>query len=127
MGKAHVGVKGSAGQARDSIELARIDHPFIDEDEARSSSGKELAQYLRAGADALTISLGDEREAILAEQLPGQFTPQCIDDTAIRFRARLAWGEFVAYEDGSLSLWRPGNSRFIQNRFDSQQVSCGRA
>ena len=123
LSKAQIGIKGTTWQTGDAVQLARIDYPFVDKDEAWSGGGKEFAQHFGAWADALTVRFSDKREAISTKQLPGQFTPQRIDDAAIWFSAWLARGKFVANENGPLCQRRPGNTSFIQYRLDPHQVA----
>ncbi len=75
LGKAQIGIERATGQAGDIVQLARIDHPFIDQDQAGCGGAEDLAQDFRTGADALSISFCHHIVAIFAEQLPGQFAP----------------------------------------------------
>ncbi len=66
LGKAQVDIKRAARQAGDVVELARVDHPLVDEDETGSCRCEEFAQDFGAWADTLPVCLGHHGEAVFA-------------------------------------------------------------
>lgn len=57
------------------MELARIGHPFIDENETRPILFEQLAKHISRTGGLFIIGL-DAGKRLLGAQLPGQFGPQ---------------------------------------------------
>ncbi len=65
------------------VKLARVGHPFVDQDQAGPVVVHQLAQYVARAGGALVIG-ADSLEGRLAAELPGQLAPQRADDRAVR-------------------------------------------
>ena len=125
LGEAHVRVEAAAGQAVEAEEVARVGHPFVDQDERGGGAAEQLAQGIGAGAHRLAIRLGHERIAGRAEQLPGHLAPHGAHDGAVGLGGGLGGREGRADQHGAPRLRQLVDARLGHHDFDAGEIPGG--
>ena len=64
------------GQVVVVVELARVGHPLVDQDQARRVRAEAARCSASPGLVPALVGLGDERVALRAAELPGQLAPE---------------------------------------------------
>ena len=85
LGEGELRLEAAGGQVALVVELARVGHPLVDQDQARPVLVEQLAQHV-AGAGRLLVVGLDAREGLLAAELPGQLAPQRAHHRAVGLR-----------------------------------------
>src|ERR1700722_698326 len=108
------------------MELARISHPFVNEDQARPVFIEEFAQNVARTRGSLIVG-ADAIESFLSAELPSKLAPQGTDNCAVGFFDRVAGRDFVAYQYDALGAEQLLGVCTLQHGVNSYQVCCGRA
>jgi hypothetical protein len=100
------------------VELARIGHPFVDQDQAGAVVVEQLAQHVAGAGRVLVVGL-HAGESFLAAQLPGQFAPQRAHHRAIGLGRRVARRNLVADQHHPPRLERALGAGRLHDRVDA--------
>ena len=108
------------------MELARVRHPLVDQDETRPILVKNLAERI-AGAGRALVVPGDARVRGSLPQLPGELAPQGADDRAVGLGGGIARRNLVADQNHPLRHRQAFRARFAQHGVDADQLARWRA
>ena len=97
LGEGELRLEAARRQVALVVELARVGHPLVDQDQARPVLVEQLAQHV-AGAGRLLVVGLDARERLLAAELPGQLAPQRAHDGAVGLGDGIAGRDLVAHQ-----------------------------
>ena len=97
LGEGELRLEAAGGQVALVVELARVGHPLVDQDQARAVLVEQLAQHI-AGAGRLLVVGRTRCEGLLAAELPGQLAPQRAHHRAVGLRDRVAGRDLVAHQ-----------------------------
>ena len=97
LGEGELGLEAARRQVALVVELARVGHPFVDQDQARPVLVEQLAQHV-AGAGRLLVVGLDAGEGLLAAELPGQLAPERAHHRAVRLGDGIARRDLVAHQ-----------------------------
>ena len=104
------------------MELARVGHPLVDQDQARPVLLEQLAQHVARVRGLLVVGL-DAREGLLAAELPGQLAPQRAHHRAVRLGDGIAGRDLVPHQHHALRLGQALHARVGQHRVHASQLA----
>ena len=102
LGEGELGLEAARRQVALVVELARVGHPLVDQDQARPVLVEQLAQHV-AGARRLLVVGLDAGERLLAAELPGQLAPQRAHHRAVGLGDGIAGRDLVAHQHHALA------------------------
>ena len=106
------------------MELARVGHPLVDQDQAGVVGVEQLAQDI-TGARGLLIIGTQALEGLRATKLPGQLAPQRAHHRAIGLFNWVAGRDFVADQHHAPGGWQCGCPGVLHHAVDARQLARG--
>ena len=103
LGKGEMRFKTSARKIALVVELTRIRHPFIDQNQAGTVFVEKNTQHI-SGAGGFFIIRTDSLVGFFSAELPGQLSPEGIHHCSVRLFNRVSRGNLISDQHHTVCL-----------------------
>ena len=122
LGEGELGLEAACRKVTLVVELTRIGHPLVDQDEAGAILLEQLAQRI-AGAGRPFVVGVDAGKGRLTPELPGQLAPQRAHHGAVGLDDRVAGRDLVAHQHHAADGRQRLGVGLLHDRIDAGQLA----